>query len=126
MNLELVGYKCMSVKVVVEIPLKIVDSITNNDQLGLFLAATWKRYMDKYVPVDQGMLYQTADATKPFEVSYIQNYSHYQWEGLSKSGKKLRYSKEQHPLAQSHWEKAAYKDNVDNVAKEVKEYLRRM
>lgn len=116
----------MSVKVVVEIPLKIVDSITNNDQLGLFLAATWKRYMDKYVPLDQGMLYQTADATKPFEVSYIQNYSHYQWEGLSKSGKKLRYSKEQHPLAQSHWEKAAYKDNVDNVAKEVTEYLRRM
>ena len=116
----------MSVKVVVEIPLKIVDSITNNDQLGLFLAATLKRYMDRYVPMDQGMLYQTADATKPFEVSYIQNYSHYQWEGLSKSGKKLRYSKEQHPLAQSHWEKSAYKDNVDNVAKEVTEYLRRM
>lgn len=111
-------------KITIDIPSSVIDKIVKSNDLGLFLSMTWARYMNKFVPMNQGMLYKTADVTKPFEVSYIQNYSHYQWEGLSKSGKKLRYSKEQHHLAQSHWEEQAFIEYKSQVAKEVTEYLR--
>lgn len=115
----------MPTRIKVEIPLKVVDDIVKSDDVGLFTAATWARYMDKYVPYYEGMLSTTADTTEPFKITYTQEYSRYQWKGVSKSGKALNHSKEEHPLATSHWEEPAYARYKDNVAQEITAYLRR-
>lgn len=115
----------MPVKIKAEIPLKVVDDIVKSDDVGLETAAVCARYMDKYVPYYEGALSTTADTTVPFEVTYIQEYSGYQWRGISKKGKKLNYTHEDHFLATSHWEEPAYARYRDNIAQEITDYLRR-
>lgn len=95
-----------------------------NDEVGKFLAETWGKIFQKYTPMDSGLLSQRYD-TEPYKVIYTQTYSHYQWQGIGKSGRPLNYSKEQNFLAQSHWEEAAERDRKNEVAKAVTDYLRR-
>lgn len=98
-------------------------------------------YMSPYVPMDSGMLDQTVDIT-PEYVHYKSPYSHFQWEGKvfvddrgstwarrseSKhaTSKDLHYSKDQHPLATSHWEEAAMVAKKDDLCRDITDYLRR-
>lgn len=94
-----------------------------DDDVGLFTAETWAKEFNKYVPMDTGTLAQSY-TTKPYQVIYTQRYSHYQWEGLSNSGKSLNYNKEKHNLAGSHWEQVAYKDRKNVVAQAISNYIR--
>lgn len=106
-------------------PATITKRFCKDDKVGQFLAEEWGKIFRKYVPMDTGTLSQSY-TTKPFEVSYNQIYSHYQWNGISKNGNPLNYNKEKHPLAQSHWEKAAERDYADIIADSVSEFIRRM
>lgn len=106
-------------------------------------------YMSEFVPMDSGDLDQTVDI-KPDCVHYKSPYAHYQWEGevygpnyplyeggvLSgfwspkgedkhPTGRKLQYSKDQHPLASSHWEKAMMVSKGDEFCKDITDYLRK-
>ena len=95
-----------------------------DDRTGIFLAETWAKIFTKYTPKDSGTLSQSY-ITEPYKVTYEQKYSHYQWFGISRNGKPLRYSKEQNFLAQSHWEEPAQDAFSDDVARAVSKYLRR-
>lgn len=88
------------------------------------MAETWARLFQKYTPKESGMLSQSY-TIKPFLITYNQKYSFYQWNGLSKKGNPLNYSKAKNFLAQSHWEQAAERDRKDEVAQAVTEYIRR-
>lgn len=113
----------MSLKVKVEIDdagkicKRIIDEPT-----GKFIAETWAKIFQKYTPKDTGMLSQQY-TIEPFLITYNQRYSHYQWNGISKSGNPLNYSKEKNFLAQSHWEEAAFKDRKDEVARAITKYI---
>lgn len=84
------------IKYQVEVQLESASHIAR--ELGLepggpanrFLTSEVRRRSDKYVPYDTGMLKGTAkeEATT---ITYIQPYAHYQWKGVSKSGKPLHY-----------------------------------
>lgn len=101
-------------------PRETAERICNSDQVGLFLAETCARHMMPYVPMDTGVLSQTY-TTDPFKVTYTSIYAHYQYEGTN-----FNFSKEQHPLATSHWDKAMIVAKRGTIAQEVTDYLRRL
>lgn len=113
----------MKITVKIDSPQKISKRIFD-DEVGEFLAETWGKIFQKYTPMDSGLLSQRYD-TEPYKVIYTQKYSHYQWQGLGKSGRPLSYNKEKNLLAQSHWEEAAQRDRKNEVARAVTDYLRR-
>lgn len=122
-----------------------------DDSVGKFVASEWSRYFAKYVPMQEGIL-ATDITIDPYKVTYDSPYAHYQWEGRlyvdpithkgafynpdygfwSRPGASkiptdtpLNYSKEQNPLATSHWEVPAYAAFKETVAQAVTDYLRR-
>ena len=113
----------MKVRVEMKPSSQIVNRILDDD-VGRFLAETWAKIFEKYTPRESGALGQYY-ITEPWKVTYTQKYSHYQWQGVSKKGKPLNYSKEQNMLAQSHWEEAAERDKSSEVARAVTEYIKR-
>ena len=96
-----------------------MERICGNDSLGYFIAETCARYMDKYVPMDTGMLAQTY-TTRPFTVTYEQPYAHRLYNGDG-----FNFNKEKHPLATSHWDKFMQDADGKKIADEVTEYIRR-
>ena len=138
-----------SVTITINNPASIADRIIDDD-VGTFVASEWSRYFAKYVPMREGILAQ--DITiEPFQVTYNSPYAHYQWmgklyvdpitlkgafydsnygfwsrPGVSKipTGIPLNYSKEQNPLATSHWEVPAFEAFKDDVARAVTQYLK--
>lgn len=99
---------------------KTVDRICRNDSLGQFMAQTCARYMDKFVPMDTGMLAQTF-TTKPFEVVYEKPYARKLF-----FGEGFNFSKEKHPLATARWDKACSSANGQAIASELIEFIKRM
>lgn len=128
-----------------------VHRLAESDKIGKFLASEWSRYFAKYTPMQEGILASNI-TIDPFKVTYNSPYAHYQWEGKlyvdpitgkgafydkdygfwSRPGVPkvptnipLNYSKEQNPLATSHWEVPAFEMYKNIVAKSVSEYIRR-
>ena len=67
----------------VEIKLRernIYDKV-QNARFGLFVAREWKRLISPYTPRKNGPLEDTA-RIRPFEIEYVQPYSHYMYEGV--------------------------------------------
>lgn len=106
-------------------PMKTVQRIVGNDKVGKFTAETWGRIFKRYTPADTKTLSQSY-RTEPNKVIYYQPYSHYQWEGVSRSGRPLNYSKERNFDATDHWEQAAYKNHKNEVSSAITEFIRRM
>ena len=119
----------------------MVDKIVGRKDVGLFLAETAAKHMEKYVPADSNTL-GGGYITRPWEVEYAQPYAHYQYEGelylaangssFAKrfetkypSGQALNYKRNVHMLATSHWDEAAQEKQGEKIAAEVTEYLRR-
>lgn len=75
-------------------------------------------YCSPYVPMDTGMLDQTVDITKDY-VHYKVPYAHKMWDGDG-----LNFSKDKHPLATSHWEKAMAAAKGDQLAADIQAYIR--
>ena len=121
-----------------------------DDSTGLFVASEWSRYFAKYVPMKEGILAQDI-SIDPYQVTYNSPYAHYQWEGklyvdpITNKGAfydpdygfwsrpgvtkiptdiPMNYSKEQNPLATSHWEVPAEEAFKDTVAQAVTDYLK--
>ena len=80
--------------------------------------------MDKYVPMDTGALSETLDVGADY-ITYEQPYAHYQYKGISQSGKPLNYSTEKHAYAGSYWDKRMVSAEMNDVIKEVQEYVNR-
>ena len=110
------------VRVTMQNPHQTISHILDDD-VGRFTAETWANIFKKYVPMETGMLSDTY-ITEPWKITYTQPYSHYQWQGVSKSGHPLNYNKEKHPLATKEWEKVAERNRKSEVARAITEYIR--
>lgn len=80
--------------------------------------------MDKYVPMDTGALSETLDVGADY-ITYEQEYAHYQYKGISVNGKPLNYHTDKHPLATSNWDKKMVTAEMQDVVKEVQDYVRK-
>lgn len=76
-------------------------------------------YCSPYVPMDTGYLDQTVDITKDY-VHYKAPYAHKMWDGEG-----LNFSKDKHPLATSHWEKAMAASKGQQLAKDIENYIKK-
>lgn len=118
-----------------------------DDETMTYVHTELGKFCKEYVPADTEQL---ADSGIPYPdyLEYPGPYAHYQWEGdvygpnipiyedgvltgfisppkKHPTGKKLHYSKDQHPLATSHWEKAMMASKGDEFCKDIEDYLRR-
>ena len=130
----------MKVRIQIFNPKQTMNRILDDD-VGIFTATTCMRYMEKYIPKQDGFLGLSAKA-HPFYVTYDSPQAHYLFNGLAMvgpngsawakegeikhyNGKKLEFSKEQNSLARSHWDIPVQKNNKVKIAKEVTQYINR-
>lgn len=123
---------------------------TGGKQGMLFLANTAARFMDPYVPADNLVLAQNIRITAEEDVGHVtynSPYAHYQYMGevygpnipimdggvvvgyfspphKHPTGKKLKYSDFEHPLATDHWDKAMMTARRDDLAQSFEKYLK--
>lgn len=113
----------------------------------LEVQSSFARFMNPYVPMDEGTLSQTPQVTED-GVRYTQPYAHYQYIGdvygpnipitengvvvgfFSKPGKtktptgeQLTYNKDRHPLASDHWDQAMMASRGADFKKQVTKIL---
>ncbi len=93
-----------------------------DDDAGKFLAETCANQFNKYVPMDSGTLSQHV-TTEPFKITYEERYAEYQWKGVSKAGRPLKYNKENHRLARSHWSEDGYRNRRNAIISALHYYL---
>lgn len=76
-------------------------------------------YCDPYVPMDTGSLSQTVDITA--------DYVHYKVPYAEKvhEGENMNFSKDKHPLATAHWERAMAAAKGQQLADDIKAYIER-
>ena len=107
-----------TVKVVLNEP-SILNKV-KNDKFGLFLAQEWKRLISPYTPRREGTLEDTA-IVRPFEIEYIQPYSHYVYYGET-----FNFRRDANPYATYEWDKAAEKTGQkEKLIKSANQYLTR-
>lgn len=86
-----------------------------------YLSNICKRYMEKYVPRDTGILRDTAKVGND-NVRYKQIYASYVYKGISKTGKSLNYKT---PGTGSYWDKKMMSAEGNDVVKEFQKWLDR-
>ena len=126
---------------------KKIEHICHEEKSKLAVHNRLAEMCDPYVPMDSGTLAQTTRITSD-GVTYSSPYAHYQYEGQvygpnipiiqdgivvgwfspprkkkHPTGAEINYSKEVHPLATSHWDKAMLRDNKDKFEAEIKRIL---
>ena len=93
--------------------------IEPNGRVQKFFTNTCYKHMDKYVPYREGDLRTIVDIQDD-SITYESPYAHYQYEGISKSGKSLNYRT---PGTGSYWDKRMVSAEIQDVVKEVQDYL---
>lgn len=96
---------------------KLADEITNDDRVGMFLAETFQRYANDYVPMDTGMLSQNY-ITEPFKVTYTQPYAYKMYRGVG-----FNFKKHMHPNATALWDLATMQAHGEQISKELQAYI---
>ena len=101
--------------------------IEPNGRVQKFFTSTCAKHMDKYVPFDGGNLadyHLESDA-----VVYEQLYAEYQYYGMRKDGTHVinpeNRDRTKHPLASSYWDKKMVSAEMQDVVKEVQDYINR-
>lgn len=104
--------------------------IEPNGKVQKFFTQTCAIHMDKYVPYDNGILAgtvvkgnSTTGNVTTNEITYDQEYAHYVYEGISKSGKPLNYQKDKHAYAGKYWDKRMVSAEMQDVVKEVQDFI---
>lgn len=100
-----------------------------NGAVHTFFTNTCARYMDKYVPYDEGNL-ALYKIPSPDTILYEQPYADYQWRGERADGShkinEANRNRSMHPLATSHWDKKMWTAEKDDVLSEVAEFARKI
>lgn len=93
----------------------LITGLGFNKAFDIYVAERAAAYMNPFVPMRKGVLsqnYVTGVDDRGGFVKYTSPYAHYQYNGVG-----FDFSKEQHPLATHHWDKAMYQaDGVEFVA----------
>lgn len=91
-----------------------------NEELAIFSAETFARYMNPFVPFQTGILSSSyitgADNTNGY-VKYTQRYARAQF-----FGDNFKHNLDYHPKATSRWDKAAWNADKDRIMGEINEY----
>ena len=96
-----------------------ITKICTNKKLGQHLANVAAKGMDKYVPMRTGQL-SGSHTEKPFHVIYTAPYAKYPY-----NGRGMRFTKDHHPNATSHWDKAyAAAGGEEQLAKAGTDFLK--
>ena len=124
---------------------QIVDEATGGKQTLLFMASEAKRLMEPYVPARNMVLsrnVRTYVEDGQGIVHYLSPYAHYQYEGILmvsritgspwakrgeskvRTNRKLVHSKDRHPLATAHWDKAMKAARLRDYISSVQAYIR--
>lgn len=131
--------------------LNIEQKLANlaDDETMLQIHNLYAKFLDPYVPMDEGVLSQNVNVT-PKYLQYNGPYAHYQYTGIvygpnipimengvivgyysppdkpkHPTGAAIKYSTEKHPLATHHWDKAAMDDKGDVFKADVKTILQK-
>ena len=99
---------------------KIISDLGINQKLNLFMANECMRLMNPFVPMDTGALSQTVETKADNErgiVHYLVPYAHRQYNGTS-----FNFSKEKHPLATHHWDKAMMMAKGSQLVRTIDKY----
>ena len=106
--------------------------IEPNGQVQKLFTATCAKKMDKYVPFDEGTLAETViidgQPTRNVTentITYEMPYARYVYYGVSKNGKPLNYHTDKHQLAGKYWDKRMVSAEMQDVVKEVQNYVNR-
>lgn len=94
--------------------------LNKNSEAQRFMTSEIKRISDPYTPFMNGTLKNTAEAGIN-KLTYVQIYSHYQWKGVSKNGKKFDYSGG--PMRGPRWVERAWADRGNEVVKLVANFV---
>lgn len=93
-----------------------------NGRVQRFFQETCYKHMDKYVPKgDTGMLRTKVDLSDPTKIVYEMPYAHAQYVGYTK-GPVKNYTT---PGTGPYWDKRMVSAEIDNVIREVQDYIRR-
>lgn len=87
-------------------------------ELKRYAHSQLRDYCDKYVPKRTGALVDNVSITEEC-VHYKQEYAVYPY-----SGDHLNFLRDQHPLATSHWDKAAMAVHGDDLAADIEDAIR--
>lgn len=101
--------------------------VTERGRVQQFLTDRIKFHMLPYMPYLEGhMVNEQTHITSPTTIHVGAPYTQYVYEGVSRSGKPLDYTKEWHPLAGPHWDDTMMQNEGDQIAEEVQAYVRSM
>ena len=110
----------MSVTVKVDIPnISSISKRLFTPDVKKYAHTRLHAYCSPYVPMDTGYLDQTVDIT-PDYVHYKAPYAHKMWDGDG-----MNFSKDKHPLATSHWERAMAVSKGKQLADDITAYIKR-
>ena len=139
----------MKITLTVENKIKVNEALgpVRSDKLWTYAATQWHRLYKDWVPMDQGLLYQNVQI-RPKEIIHLSPYAHYMYEGIvygpnipisengvitgffsprnrpkSPTGRKLKFSRQQHPKACAKWDQAAVPVQLPKLVKELQRYV---
>ena len=110
----------MPVKIQPTSVIKARLGIEPNGRVQKFFTNTCYRYMDKYVPMDQGDLRTNVKVTSN-SITYESPYAHAQYVGFTK-GPVLNYTT---PGTGPYWDQRMLSVKRDDIVKQVQDYIRR-
>lgn len=87
-------------------------------ELKRYAHSRLRDYCDKYVPYRDGFLSQNVKVSDEC-VHYTQEYAAYQY-----TGDGFNFRRDKHPLATSHWDKAAMTVHGDDLAADIEDAIR--
>lgn len=95
--------------------------LESNGRVQTFFTNTCYRYMDKYVPQDEGNLRSIVTIT-PRSITYEMPYAKYQYKGMRDDGTHVvkNYTT---PGTCSYWDKEMWSAEGEDVVKEVQRYV---
>lgn len=97
-------------------PEEISKRLTKNDKIRMEVANCCAKVMDKYVPMDSGLLAQNISIT-PGLVTYNQQYAKVNFDN------QRNFRKDKHPLAKCKWNEIS-KNDYNLVSKEITEIMK--
>lgn len=98
--------------------------IDADGRIQRFLVDDCIRHMDKYIPMRSGNLAGTYTTTST-SVTYTMPYARYQYYGVSKNGKALKYKTNKHKEAGPYWDRRMVSAEIQNVVAEVQNEIKR-
>ena len=99
--------------------IKVNLGIEPNGKVQKFFTNTCYRYMDKYIPKDNGLLREIVTLTSN-SITYEQEYAHAQYIGEVNGGKVVNYTT---PGTGPYWDKRMVSAEMQDIVKEVQDFI---